>query len=293
MTQINKPIIIVGTGRCGSTIFHRVFARHPNVMWLSGFTDRYPTKPAVNRWAVTAMGNPLLHRALGEKIQPGECYVFWDRHAYGFSTPFRDLLKEDVTPRIKKQVRRAMEAMLTPTRNRLLIKIAGWSRIGFLKEIFPDARFVHIVRDGRAVASSVLHVDFWRGWRGPQGWNAGMLSPQDQEVWDATGRSFVALAGIQWQLRTRAMEAARAKIDQKDFFEVKYEAFCDQPLETYRRVLEFAELPQSPAFERHVKAASIKSTSNRWRDDLTGPQQAVLDNLLREDLLRYGYDVAR
>jgi omega-hydroxy-beta-dihydromenaquinone-9 sulfotransferase len=293
MTPLNKPIIIVGTGRCGSTIFHRVFATHPNVMWLSGFSDRYPATPAVNRWAVTAMGNPLLRRMFGEKIQPGECYVFWDRHAYGFSTPFRDLLKEDVTPRIKKQVRRAMEGMLTPARNRLLIKIAGWSRIGFLKEIFPDAKFVHIVRDGRAVASSVLHVDFWRGWRGPQGWNAGMLSPDDQAVWDSTGRSFVALAGIQWQLRTRAMESARAKIDPQDFFEVKYESFCDQPVETYRRVLEFAELPQSAEFERHIKEASIKSTSNRWRDDLTPPQQAILDKLLRDDLLRYGYDVAR
>ncbi len=262
-------------------------------MWLSGLSDRYPTRPAVNRWAVTAMGNPVLHRLSGGRIQPGECYKFWDRYAYGFSTPCRDLFKEDVTPRMKKQVRSAMESLLTPRRNRLLLKIAGWSRIGFLKEIFEDAKFIHIVRDGRAVASSVLHVDFWRGWRGPQGWGAGLLSPEDQAAWDRTNRSFVALAGIQWQLRTRAMEAARQKIDPKDFFEVKYEAFCDQPLETYRRVLEFAELPQSDVFEQAIKKASIKSTSNRWRDDLTSGQQAVLDDLLREDLLRYGYHVTR
>ena len=293
MTQLIKPIIIVGTGRCGSTIFHQLLARHPQLMWLSGLSDRYPTKPGVNRWAVTAMGNPLLHRLLGGRIQPGECYKFWDRYAYGFSTPCRDLFKEDVTPRMKKQVRSAMESLLTPTRNRLLLKIAGWSRIGFLKEIFADAKFIHIVRDGRAVASSVMHVDFWRGWRGPQGWGAGLLPPEDQAAWDRTNRSFVALAGIQWQLRTRAMEAARQKIDPKDFFEVKYEAFCDQPLETYRRVLEFAELPQSTVFEQHIKKASIKSTSNRWRDDLTSGQQVILDDLLREDLRRYGYDVAR
>jgi hypothetical protein len=291
MTQLKNPIIIVGTGRCGSTIFHHLFATHPNVMWLSGFSDRYPTKPAVNRWAVTALGNPVIRRILGEKIQPGECYVFWDRHAYGFSSAFRDLLKEDVTPRIKKQVRRATEAMLTPARHRLLIKIAGWSRIGFLKEIYPDAKFVHIVRDGRAVASSVLHVDFWRGWRGPQGWNAGMLSPADQAVWDGTNQSFVALAGIQWQLRTRAMEAARQRIDPADFYEIKYEEFCEQPIDIFRRVLDFAGLPQSAAFEREIKKASIKNMSNRWRDDLTPDQQKVLDDLLRDDLQHYGYQV--
>jgi hypothetical protein len=262
-------------------------------MWLSGFSDRYPTTPAVNRWAVAAMGNPLLHRLFGGKIQPGECYVFWDKHAYGFSTPCRDLIREDVTPRIKKQVRAAFQSMLTPRRSRLLIKIAGWSRIGFLKEIFEDAKFIHIVRDGRAVASSVMHVNFWRGWRGPQGWGAGLLSADDQAAWDGSNRSFVALAGIQWQIRTRAMEAARQRIDPKSFFEVKYEAFCEQPLETCRRVLEFAELPESAEFERHVKRASIKNMSNRWRDDLTAEQQALLDDLLREDLQRYGYDVSR
>jgi hypothetical protein len=293
MTELVKPVIIVGTGRCGSTIFHQLFARHPRVMWLSGFSDRYPQKPAVNRWAVTAMGNPLLQRMFGARVQPGECYVFWDQHAYGFSTPCRDLLREDVTPRMKKQVRSAMQAMLTPARHRLLLKIAGWSRIGFLKEIFPDAKFVHIVRDGRAVASSVLHVDFWRGWRGPQGWGAGMLSPEDQAAWDSTNRSFVALAGIQWQLRTRAMEKARQRIDPADFYEIKYENFCEQPVETFRRVLEFAELPQSAEFEQVIRKASIRNMSNRWRDDLTTEQQGILDTLLREDLRHYGYEVTK
>jgi hypothetical protein len=43
-------------------------------------------------------------------------------------------------------------------------------------------------------------------------------------------------------------------------------------------------------FERHIEAAKIRRTSHRWRDDLAPGQQAVLDDLLREDLLRYGYD---
>ena len=73
------------------------------------------------------------------------------------------------------------------------------------------------------------------------------------------------------------------------FLEVKYEDFCEQPVETFRRVLDFAELPPSAQFERKVRAASIRSTSNRWRDDLAPGQQTILDDLLREDLLRYGY----
>jgi len=287
--KITKPIVIVGTGRCGSTVFHRLLALHPQVMWLSPLSEVYPDKPGLNRWAVSAMGNPLLRRLLGGKIRPSESYKFWDRYAYGFSEPCRDLVRGDVTARVKKQVRAAIEPMLTPRRNRLLVKITAWPRIGFLNEIFEDARFVHIKRDGRAVASSLLHVHFWRGWYGPQGWRSGMLSPEDQATWESYDRSFVALAGIEWQIQMRAMEAARRAVDPARFLEVKYESYCEHPMETYRQVLDFAELPVTPAFERQIRAASIRDMSQRWRDDLTPAQQALLDDLLHDDLIRYGY----
>jgi hypothetical protein len=289
MIQPNKPIIIVGTGRCGSTVFHRLFAKHPNVMWLSGFCDRYPTRPHWNRRAVTAMGNPVLRRVLGERIQPGECYWFWNKYAYGFSEPCRDLVRSDVTVRVRKQVLAAMGSMLTPARHRLLLKITGWPRLGYLDEIFEDVRFVHLIRDGRAVANSLLHVDFWRGWYGPQGWRAGLLSAEDQATWDAYDQSFVALAGLEWRIQMRAMDAARKAVDEARFLEIKYETFCEQPMETCRRVLEFAELPSSATFERTIAATPLRNASNRWREGLTAAQQQVLDDLLQEDLRRYGY----
>lgn len=287
--RITKPIIIVGTGRCGSTLFHRLLAKHPQVMWLSPLCYKYPDRPAWNRLAVTAMDQPLLNRLFGGKIRPGENYRFWDKYAYGFSEPCRDLVPTDVSARVKKQVRAAFEPMLTAKRNRLLIKITGWPRIGFLNEIFEDAKFIHVLRDGRAVASSLLHVNFWRGWYGPQGWRAGLLSPEDQATWESYDRSFTALAGLEWRIQMRAMEAARRQLDAGRFYEVKYEEFCEHPLESFREVLEFAELSQSAEFERHVRATSIRSTSNRWRDDLSPGQQVILDNLLRDDLLRCGY----
>jgi omega-hydroxy-beta-dihydromenaquinone-9 sulfotransferase len=288
MTTPHKPIIIVGTGRCGSTVFHRLLATHSRVMWLSGFCDRYPTRPAVNRRAVLAASHPLLRPLLGRKVQPGECYKFWDKHAFGFSEPCRDLVRADVSARVKKQVRAVMGAMLTPTRDRLLVKITGWPRIGYLNEIFEDARFIHIMRDGRAVASSLLHVNFWRGWYGPHGWRAGLLSPEDQATWESYDRSFTALAGLEWRIQMRAIETARRALDPARFLEVKYEDFCDNPREVARQVLAFSELPDSAAVERTVQATPIKN-SQRWRDDLTPDQQTLLDDLLRDDLARHGY----
>jgi hypothetical protein len=291
MKPITRPVILVGTGRCGSTVFHRLLATHPRMMWLSGFAYQFPSRPGWNRRAVEAMGNPLLRRLFGRWIRPNEHYHFWDSYTHGcFSEPCRDLVRGDVTARMKKQVLTAFGSMLTAHRDRLLVKITGWPRIGFLEEIFEDARFVHILRDGRSVASSLLHVGFWRGWYGPQGWRAGLLSAEDRATWEAYDRSFVALAGLEWRIQMRAIEAARQQLDPARFLEIKYESFCEQPMETYRRVLDFAELPRSAEFDRQVEAASIRSMRDRWREDLTPAQQAMLDELLADDLRRYGYN---
>ncbi len=289
--QVEKPIFIVGTGRCGSTALHRLLALHPRLMWLSGFAEEFPQHPEWNRWAVSAVGNPVVRRLLGARIKPGENYGFWYKHAYGFAEPGRDLLGSDVTPRVKRQVREVMARMLTPRHHRMLVKLTGWSRIGFLDEIFGDAKFIHIVRDGRSMANSLLHINSWqwRGWYGPYSWRYGPLSPEDQATWERHNRSFVALAGIQWKIHTRAIEAARRSLDPSRFLEVKYETFCREPLETCRRVTSFAEIDSPPAFERNVVAAPIRD-SDRWRKDLSAEQQAVLTDVMREELSYYGYE---
>jgi hypothetical protein len=175
----------------------------------------------------------------------------------------------------------------------MLIKLTGWSRIGFLKEIFDDAKFIHIVRDGRAVANSYLHINEWqwRGWYGPYSWRYGPLSPDDQATWEGSNRSFVALAGLQWRIHTRAIEKARARVDPSQYLEVKYETFCEHTEATCQQVVEFAELRPSAKFERHVAKSPIKDT-DRWRKDLNAEQQTMLTDLLREDLVRYGYEAA-
>jgi hypothetical protein len=95
----------------------------------------------------------------------------------GFRRPCRDLLPQDVTLKKKEAIQNVVAQMLTRKRNRLVVKITGWPRIGFLKEIFPDAKFIHILRDGRAVANSYINVPFWWGWRGLANWRWGPLTP--------------------------------------------------------------------------------------------------------------------
>lgn len=195
--RIRKPIFVIGDGRSGSTVFHDMLANHPNVAWLSGLCDRNPAKISRNRLLLRVVDYPILGTLVKRRFKPTEAYRFWDYYSKGFSAPCRDLLHGDVTVAAKQRLQSVLAKTLTPKRDRLLVKVTGWPRIGFLREVFEDAKFVHIMRDGRSVSNSMLNVPWWWGWRGPQNWRWGELTPAEEQEWEAQGKSFVALAGIQ------------------------------------------------------------------------------------------------
>ena len=289
MQKVDRPIFIVGTGRCGSTIFHQVLSHHPHVAWLSRWCETKPHNPRANWRAMRVLDLPLPAHYLRKLIYPVEAYSFWDYYYPGFSQPCRDLLKEDVTPKVKKVVRGVMAQMLTQKRRRLLIKITGWPRISFLKEIFPDARFVHVYRDGRAVVNSLLNIWFWSGWRGPANWRWGELTPAQREKWQRYDRSFVALAAIEWEILMAAQEEAKQKVALGDLLEIRYEDLCQDPVKTFQMAAEFGELEWSPGFEAIVNGFSFKNTNYKWREHLSDEQQKVLDECLGDTLRKYGY----
>ena len=217
---IEKPVIIVGAGRSGSTAFHRAFSRHSQLAWLSALCGRYPRKPQLNRLLMQALDTPVIGPFAQQQFNPWESYGFWEQHCKGFSSPCRDLVASDVTNRARQNVHEVLSQMLTPQRRRLLIKVTGWSRIGFLQEIFPDAQFIHIVRDGRAVVNSTLEVPWWEGWGGPQGWRVGELTNEQRQEWEVHDKSFVALAGLEWKILMDAVEQARAGVAAENYLQV-------------------------------------------------------------------------
>lgn len=289
--DVKKPIIIVGVGRSGSTAFQEAFRFHPQVVWLSRLCSSYPRRPQLNRLLMEALDVPVIGSYLQREIEPGEVYRFWEYYAHGFRTPFRDLVASDVTVTTKKRVRKVLSRMTTRKRDRLLIKITGWSRIGFLHEIFPDAKFVHILRDGRAVANSMINVDWWGGWEGPQNWRYGDLTPEQYAEWERYDRSFVALAGIQWKILMDAMDRAKAQLDSNSFCEVRYEDLCADPVGVYKDVVGFCDLPWSQEFEKTIRRQRWSSTNDKWKQEFTPDQQQVLNCVLKDHLARYGYAI--
>ena len=291
------PIFIVGAGRSGSTAFHHAFARHPDVSWVSKILDVAPRAEFANQAVLRALDLPVIGSAINRlviepgRLKPSEAYPFWERHAPGFSEPFRDLVAADLTERTRAQLVDAVERLVVPGRPVPLIKITGWPRMRYLHAAFPEARFVHVVRDGRAVVNSILQVDFWDGWRGTKGWRGLELTDEQAKRWDASGQSFVTLAAMELSDMLDAMVEARAEIPSELFHELRYEDLCADPGTTFDAVLDFCDLEQSPRFSRVVDEFGFRTTNDKWRRDLTPPQQRLLEEELEPHLRRWGYEL--
>ena len=142
----------------------------------------------------------------------------------------------------------------------------------------------------RAVANSMINVvDWWHGWRGPQNWRWGNLSAEHEAAWETQNRSFEALACIEWMILMDAMDEAKKSAGEGQFLEIRYEDLCADAASVLRTAVEFSHLEWSRAFENLVSAQSLRNTNDRWKKDLTSHQQKVVEDVLHDHLVRYGY----
>lgn len=288
-----RLVFVLGTGRCGSTVVHEVMARHPAVGFVSNVDDR--GLEALSRWnGALYRRTPAATSRKGRlRYAPSEGYRLLDRRVSPvLSRPSRDLIASDVSPWLEDRVRRFfLERAQAQHAGTFVHKFTGWPRSGFLHRVFPDCRFVHVVRDGRAVASSWLQMPWWKGWEGPSNWQWGPLPPSYQREWDESGHSFVMLAGIGWKLLMDAFDAARRLVPPSSWLEVHYEDLLADPRGRMGDILQFAGLEWDRGFEAGFGRHSFhRGRSESFRADLGGADLAMLERSLAVHLIRHGYD---
>jgi Sulfotransferase family len=96
--------------------------------------------------------------------------------------------------------------------------------LGLLERLFPDALFVHLVRDGRDAALSYLSVP------------AGLMTEPWGHPRDVRG--FACL----WQSEVSAARALGARVGAGRYLEVRYEQLVAAPADELRRICSFAGL---------------------------------------------------
>ena len=281
--RVERPIFIIGTGRCGSTVFHQMMARHPQVAYLTGTLVYWPARRRWNRLAVSLREWPLVGSIVRRRVIANEAWPFWERHAPGFTRPCRDLRAEDVTHQVRRALHGVFSRIVSRRRPRLLIKLTGWPRIGFVKEVFPDARIIHVVRDPRAVVNSWLNVYFWEGWQGPGQWHWGPLDENLMRIWRKHDESFPVLAAIGYKKIMDAYEEALERLGamRGDVMEVRYDDLCASTQEVVGRVIEFCALEDTPRFRAAVAQFTLVNRDEKWRHNFPEVQQQHLEEALQ------------
>lgn len=295
---------VVGTGRCGSSVLHEILAHHGDVGFVSNLDDLVPR---VGR--STARWNGPLHRALPAaattkgrlRFAPSEAYRLLAREVSPLVVePVRDLVAADATPWLADRLRQAFDARAGRQPGGLFLhKFTGWPRARFLAAVFPEARFVHVVRDGREVATSWLRMPWWRGHLGPTGWHFGPLPAAYQREWEVGGRSFALLAGLGWKLLLDAFEDSRAEIDGASgvggrWLDVRYEDLLDRPQATMAEILDFLGLAADHRVSRTLDQRALRPPNGlRFRHELAPSDVAQLDQSLADHLARFGYPPSR
>jgi hypothetical protein len=284
------PVIIVSVGRSGSTLLHGLLASYPKFAWMSALVEWFPQTPILNRAAMSAIDVPLLGPRIRSHVNPFECYGFWRLHMPGFSEPPRDLTAADVHEPFAMRTRAALAKLQTKQRNRLLLKVTGWPRVGFLDELLPGASFLHVVRDPRAVVASLLQVPWWDGYEGPNRWRYGPLTDEDTLDWGRCDQSWPALAALQWRAQIRAAEDGLNALPGSRVVRLRYEDLVDDPHGAISQISSDLGLDWGdsgvPSF-----SGIIGNRSNAWRHTLGERDLADIRHLVEIDAASFGYDL--
>ncbi|MGY3520283.1 sulfotransferase family protein [Micromonospora sp. PTRAS2] len=298
--------VVVGTGRCGSTLVQELLSRHPGVGFVSGVDDKLSrlnltgrlNGPLYRRSAPRPAGMTSLRhsRRLLEKgrlrVAPSEAYHLLDRHVLaGFSRPCRDLTAEDLTPYLRRRLRAFFDARIARQGCRLLLHhVTGWPRTGFLRAGYPELRVVNVVRDGRAVTNSWLQMGWWDGWRGPDNWFLGPLPADLRREWEEYDRSFPVLAALGWKMLMDSFAEARAAHPEAQWLDVRYEDLLADPRGEVARMLDFLDLDWSPTFEKGFGRYRFHAGRQAaYHEELGDAQLAAVERVLDKPLRQWGY----
>jgi hypothetical protein len=240
----------------------------------------------------------------------------WNLWSDGYDEDLRNLCRVSVDYFLSKEVARTGRRIVgdkSPQHTENLDEI---------HEIYPDAKIIHIVRDGRDVAVSAMH--HW--WRLAKDRENGVfeLTPgevgirddyaEDRERFLASGRSVfteerLAQLARRWDYRTGKASSDGNVLYGGSYLEIRYEDLVLDTPAVFGRVLGFLGANTNErVIERCLRSSSFERASSRsqgeedsgsffrkgivgdWRDVFTKRDREIYKELAGDRLVEFGYE---
>jgi hypothetical protein len=278
---LNPYVFVVGCPRSGTTLMQRMLDAHP-VLTVANDTH-FITRAAKRELCIDA--NPRLDRQLVDSVLSYHRF-----HRMGLD---RDSVLS-VAARTQSYAQfvsglydlRATQAGKTLSGE----KTPDYCRkMPTLHSLFPSARFLHVIRDGRDTALSTLR---WASkGKGPGRWDLWQKDP-------------VGCCALWWRWQVGAGRRDGSALGDSVYREVYYEKLVAEPASELSAICGFLGIPfddQMPRFHegktrpapgRSAKSAWLGPVSGLrdWRRDMSDEDAMVFDGIAGEVLDNSGYD---
>jgi hypothetical protein len=278
MTPRRGPIFLVGTGRCGSTILYSCLAMHRDFAWISSWltlAPRWPVLTAVNRlWDTPGTARWREARFLPKPVEPNDVFRRWDP----------SYLEEGLTPERVARARVALIPLIERIRRyqgraRFLAKMVGRPvTVSLMRELFPDAFFIHIVRDLKPTTASLLRVDFYQRANFDR-WPWGPIPTLYLEFYERRGKPAEVAAAIALRHSLEELQRQLARLPDGTWMELGYAAFVSDPAGALRQVAALAGFEADGKFLRDIGSRRVYGGADQnWRKYFDDSQIRNLDD---------------
>jgi hypothetical protein len=283
-----SPAIFIGPGRSGSTIISEIIFAHESLAWPTNHQEYFPRTALVN--LLRPLFDNRFWRLIGEKGQlnktrflnsllplPAEAFPFWDlltRPEIDFSRGFLLGEVEDETEKLR--IRKAITRIVHWQRKqRFSMKLTGPGRIEYMQSIFPDARFVNVVRDPLVTVRSLLAVPFWKDLGMHQLWWTGAYSEEELARFESLKSDPIAATAYQISkvLRTTQDEARQCEAN---LLTVRYEDFVANPTAIVGDICSFLDLSVSAALQQKLRQTAVHDRNQRKPKSEEFSEQEIL-----------------
>ena len=298
-TEISQPpVFIVGHWRSGTTFMHELLIRDPQFGfpttyecfaphhflvsdWILPKTlwfllpsrrpqDNMPTgfdRPQEDEFALVSLGAPTTYYRM----------AFPNRPVPFLNTLNMEGMDAEDLQRFQQSLLRFLKALTLKQKKQLVLKSPPHTgRIRFLTEMFPGAKFIHLVRDPYEVFSSMRRA--WQAFDSIQGFQIPHHERLDEFILEAFARMY------------EGFEKQRPELDEQNICDVRYEDLAEHPVRVVQQVYDRLDLGDfksvRPQLTEHV--ASLNNYQPN-RHDLSADIKSQIDDRWGPFIKTYGY----
>lgn len=307
--EIKAPIFIIGTPRCGSTMLQEILSAHEDIAYFTTAMDQV-VDPKLFRTA-NWLRDHLKLDARGERYlkdsvivhgtSPSEAMRFWgeclsfDPRSLAARRTRASSLSRAQVQQLYNGIRHVIDCFRDSGGYRFLNKSpALLTEILLLQDLFPDAKFVYLVRDGRMVANSLLklyrlqreqdiktqHPAFKDHPFVPYPRVAGLA-----EAAAEFGLDDVRTTAHVWDAAVKFINSVRPQI--RNFHEVRYEDILANPREEIRKIFDFCDLP--PVERNKTRLDGLLAQVGVVHHKNSYGSFDVVESIAGDSLRQYGY----